>query len=119
MLEIMTILVALLGHVEAGTAYTFSAVGDPWNPNPHAACLHRDMDDRKDIIVAHRTLPCRSQVLIYSLETGKQVIAVVGDRGPFGKTRRGRYRGVVDVSPRVNRLLGLRGRGPVVLFPIQ
>ena len=105
--------------VEAGVGYTFSASGDLGNPNPNAACLHRDMDDARDVIIAHRTLPCRTRVYIYSVKTGRGLWAIVGDRGPYGKTKSGKFRGIVDMSPVVNKRLKTKGRAAVLLFPAQ
>jgi len=99
--------------------FTFSAHGDLGNPDAHAACLHRDMDDAKDIIIAHRTLPCLTPVFIYSVKTGRGLWAVVGDRGPYGRRRDGGYRGIVDMSPIVNRKLKTRGRAVVLLVPAK
>ena len=105
--------------VEAGVGYTFSSSGDPGNPNPNAACLHRDMDDARDVIIAHRTLPCKTPVFVYSVKTGRGLWAIVGDRGPYGRRKDGSYRGVVDMSPVVNRRLKTKGRAAVLLFPAQ
>ena len=104
--------------MEIGTGYTLSAQGDPWNPRPYAACLRRDMDDKRDAIVAHRTLPCGMRVFLYAVKTGRWTYAVVGDRGPFGKRKNGKYRGIVDMSPIVNRRLRARGKAVVVLIPV-
>lgn len=110
---------ASLPHVELGVAYTFSAAeGAPSNPNPNAVCLGRDLRDSTDHVVAHRTLPCKSRVLIYNLDNGRSTVATVGDRGPYGKTK-GRYRGVVDMAPRVNRALRAKGYANVVLVGLK
>lgn len=110
---------ASVTHVEMGVAYTFSAAeGAPSNPAAYAACLRRDLRDDQDHVVAHRTLPCKSKVLIYNLDNGRSTVAVVGDRGPYGKTR-GRYRGVLDMAPRVNRALKAKGYANVVLLGMK
>lgn len=106
------------GQIEYGKAYRFSAVGDPWNPVPYAACLKRDLNDKKDIVIAHRTLPCKSKVLLHSVDTGRSVIAIVGDRGPYGKNKKG-YRGIVDMAPQVDKQLKTRGESYVILIPLS
>jgi len=116
-LALFKLLLLHLMSAEIGMGYTFSASGDPWNPNPNAACLRRDMDDKRDVIVAHRTLPCRTRVFLYSVKTGRGLWATVGDRGPYGKTKRGEYRGIVDMSPVVNKRLRAKGKTLVVLIP--
>lgn len=100
----------LLGTAQAGTATNFAATGDPDNPDPHAACLHRDLTDR-DLVVAHRTLPCRSKVLIYSLRTHRAVVARVGDRGP--------RHALVDLAPATTRALRANGWEQVLLIPLD
>lgn len=92
-----------------GMATTFSAEGDEHNPMPWAACLHRDLRDATDMIIASRDLPCRSKVLVCLPRTNKCVIARVGDRGPFGKKRSGEYRAVMDLAPAVRKYLHHNG----------
>ncbi len=114
MLQFFLSALASLGlHVEAGTAYQFSAQNDPQNPVANAACLKRDMVDSRDFIVAHRTLPCKSKVLIVNRDNGRHAVATVGDRGPYGKNRKGKFRGVVDLSPLVDRALKAKGTANV------
>lgn len=91
---------AFFGRITFGKATNFSHVGDKWNPDPHAACLHRDLTDT-DMVVAHRSLPCRSRVLIVNLRNGRHVIARIGDRGPA--------RALVDLAPAVTRRLRANG----------
>src|SRR6185436_4807398 len=75
----LTLLLIMTARV--GIATNFSPTNDPWNPDPHAACLHRDLKET-DMIIAHPTLPCKARVWIYNLRTHKSVVARVGDRGP-------------------------------------
>jgi hypothetical protein len=102
--------------MQVGLGTTFSAVGDPGNPNPHLACYGRPMRDKNDLIIAHRGLPCRSSVLVCAPRTGKCVSAKVGDRGPFGKYKNGEWKAIADLSPAVRRKLGHNGLEPVVLL---
>lgn len=108
--------VLLFSGIEAGVAFTFSAAeGAPNNPVSWSPCLRRDLNDQKDFIVAHRTLPCKSKVYIYNLDNGRGVVATIGDRGPYGKTN-GKYRGIIDMAPLVNKALKAKGRANVLLF---
>lgn len=109
-------LAGLSGHVSFGMATGFAARGDKHNPVPHAACLGRDLDDARDRVVAHRSLPCRSSVLVCLLGVGRCVRAVVGDR--LGTCRHSRC-AEVDLAPATARALGLDWRRvyePAVLW---
>ncbi len=107
-------------HLEFGLAYTFSASeGPPSNPNPNAACLGRDLRDDSDFAVAHRSLPCRSKIRIFNLDNGRHVTAIVADRGPYGKTRNGKYRAVLDMAPLVNRALKAKGQANVMILFVK
>lgn len=73
-----------------------------------------------DIGIAHRTWPIGSVVLVANIRTNKSVLAVVIDRGPYGKldaqgrwfnarkerSREGAYRGCADLTPRLAKLIG-------------
>lgn len=71
------------------------------------------MNDAKDRIVAHRWLPCRSKVLIINRDNGRHGVYTVGDRGPYGKTKRGKFRGIVDLAPLVDKDLKAKGTANV------
>lgn len=94
--------------VHVGVATRFSAHGDPWNPRPFLACLRRDLDDSRDMLVAHPTLPCRSEVVVCIPRTGRCRRAVVGDRGP--------RRAAIDLSPRLSRELRHNGMEVAIFF---
>jgi hypothetical protein len=84
-------------------ATQFSAVGDPWNPNPELACNPgRDLDDARDVIVAHRTLPCGTRVKVCVVRSGACVEARVADR--LGRCSHGRC-SQLDLAPATARLL--------------
>lgn len=114
-------ILSLITHVEVGMGYTFSAVGDPTNANPWAACLHRNMDDSRDRIIAHRTLPCGSKVIVYNLDNGRSIRTTIGERGPYGRRKvKGRpYRGAIDMSPLVNRDLRAGGEAHILLIGLK
>lgn len=100
-------ILALLATVKAGIATTFYPDGDPWNPSPHAACLHRDLRN-DDVVVAHPSLPCRSRVFLWAPRTRRGVWARVGDRGP--------RHAMVDLAPATARALRANGWEPVLMF---
>lgn len=61
--------------------------------------------DMYKMTAAHPTLPIPSYARITSLETGKQVVVRINDRGPFHSDR------IVDVSYTAALKLGLLGKG--------
>jgi hypothetical protein len=105
----MTVLLYLL-KAKVGIATNFSATNDPWNPSPHAACLHRDLKDT-DLVIAHPTLPCNSKVFLYVPRTGRGVVAKVGDRGP--------RHALIDLNVAVTKVLRANGFETVVMVPLQ
>ena len=56
------------------------------------------------ITIAHRTLPLGSFVTLTAVDTGRTIVAMVGDRGPFHGDR------LVDLSRGAARQLGLSAR---------
>lgn len=54
---------------------------------------------------AHRRLPFGSKVRVKDMKTGKEIVVVIIDRGPFTKGR------VIDLSHRAAVELGITGRG--------
>jgi rare lipoprotein A len=61
--------------------------------------------DMYKMTAAHPTLPIPSYARITSLETGKQVVVRINDRGPFHSSR------LIDVSYTAALKLGLLGKG--------
>lgn len=100
----------ILSSVKAGVATSFQPRGDPQNPEPYAACLHRDLRNT-DLVVAHPTLPCLSRVWIFAPRTGRSVIARVGDRGP--------RHAMVDLAPATARALRANGWEHVLMVPMR
>lgn len=109
-------LVAIFFSIQSGLGTVFWADNDPQNPDPNLACYGRPLHDRRDFVIAHRTLPCKAPVLVCAPRTGKCVAATVGDRGPYGKTKNGRWKAIADLSPAVSRKLGHNGLEPVILL---
>lgn len=112
---------------ETNYATIFAKHGDRWNGGP-SPCLRRIVQP-DDHIIAHRTLPCGTTVLLYNPKTKMSTVAIVGDRGPYGactaegwrrgtrcpkgywvvKRKRsdpGVWRGGFDLTPSVSKALG-------------
>ena len=106
--RLIAFLLHLLPSVHVGTATRFSAVGDHWNPRPYASCLRRDMDDERDAVIAHRSLPCLADVLVCLPRTRRCTWARVGDRGPRVA--------MLDLSPLVSQRLEHDGKEPTILI---
>lgn len=60
--------------------------------------------DPDDVMIAHRTLPLESMVEVTDVDTGRAIVARVGDRGP------GRADRVADLSLGAAKLLGTNRR---------
>jgi len=58
---------------------------------------------------AHKTLPFGTRVRVTDLRTGRSVIVVINDRGPFNKGR------VLDLSTSAAKALGMTGRGVILV----
>ena len=103
----MTLLrLILLGRVWFGTATTFSS-HDVWNPNHRLACISRDLNDERDVAIAHPTLPCGSKVIVCLLRNGRCAAARVLDRGP--------RRALLDLTPALAKKLKFNGMEPAML----
>lgn len=96
---------------KSGIATTFSAENDKWNPNPLYYCNNKKMNDKKDVTVAHPTLPCFSKVMIYNPRTQRTVVATVMDRGP--------RRAALDLSPKTARAIRSNGFEFVWFWPVK
>lgn len=103
-------IIALLINAKVAVATNFSHINDPWNPVPWAACLKRDLRET-DVVIAHRTLPCKSKVFIYNFRTKKSVIAIVGDRGP--------RRAGLDLAPATTKALKANGMEIVLIHALS
>jgi rare lipoprotein A (peptidoglycan hydrolase) len=111
MLEHVILLLSLLasGHVGLGTIFG-SSRWDRGNPHSRLACLHREINDTRDLVIAHNTLPGGTRVWVYNPRTGRSAVARVADRGP-----RHAY---ADLSRAVAKRLGHNGREPVFVVPM-
>jgi hypothetical protein len=117
-------LLSLTIHTGPGTEF---GENDKWNPNPHLACssiIGNKMDVKDTMpVVAHRTLPCGSIVIICSNKTNKCTQAVVADRlGNHCKRVSNRqcieYWSILDMTKAVTYALGIPGGGNVTFFEI-
>ena len=69
-------------------------------------------DSRTALTAAHLTLPFGTLVEVRHARTGRSVLVLINDRGPFGQRER-----VIDLSASAARMLGIMGEGvaPVTL----
>src|SRR5438094_2957621 len=111
MLEHLIFMLSLIASGHVGTATIFgSSEWDRSNPVSRLACLHREIDDKKDFVIAHNTLPCRTKVWIFNPRTGLSTMAEVADRGPL--------HAYADLSRPVAKAIALNGREPILLVPL-
>jgi rare lipoprotein A len=61
------------------------------------------------LTAAHKTLPFGTRVRVTDAKTGRSVIVVINDRGPFNKGR------VLDLSTTAAKALGMMERGIVLV----
>ncbi len=69
-------------------------------------------DERTVLTAAHLSLPFGTWVEVTHTQTGRSVLVLINDRGPFGRSER-----VIDLSSAAARALGIMGEGvaPVTL----
>ncbi|WP_407539292.1 RlpA-like double-psi beta-barrel domain-containing protein [Deinococcus radiomollis] len=69
-------------------------------------------DERTVLTAAHLSLPFGTWVEVTHTRTGKSVLVLINDRGPFGRSER-----IIDLSSAAARTLGIMGEGvaPVTL----
>ena len=128
------LLLALLGSpqvvTEEGKAAVYGHAGDRLAGGP-LACSGKRLT-QNDLVCAHRTLPCGTPVLIWSLRSQRFATCRVLDRGPFGARlasgkfvikkragQKGTWRGVIDLAPAVAGMLGLHDIEPVRLLYLR
>ncbi len=112
----------LFGYIFLGMGMStqFYAI-DPYNIDPHLACGGVLVDTMR--VVAHRTLPCNTKLLVCNKDLSKCTKAVVKDRGPYGcKAKIGKdcisYRSEIDLSKQVSIDIDHSGFEPVYYFGI-
>lgn len=69
-------------------------------------------DSRTVLTAAHLSLPFGTWVEVKHVRTGRSVLVLINDRGPFGQPER-----IIDLSSAAARVLGITGEGiaPVTL----
>lgn len=112
MLDHLILMLSLLGagHVGLATIFGSSHWDRRTNPNSRLACLHREIDDKNDFVIAHNDLPCGTKVWIFNPRTGLSTVAEVADRGP--------KRAYADLSKRVAAAIGHNGRENILLVQL-
>jgi rare lipoprotein A len=65
--------------------------------------------DMHDFTAAHKTLPFGTKVRVRSVQTGKEVVVRINDRGPYKHQR------IIDLSQAAITALGVRHRGVTVV----
>lgn len=78
------ILSLLLGSPVTCNSTIFGEDGDVL-AGKTARYLRRPVDPDRDLIIAHRSLPLGSLVLLHMRASGTWAVGVVGDRGPYGR----------------------------------
>ena len=81
---------------------TISWYGAQFHDRPTAS---GELFDRRDLTMAHPTLPFGTRVLVTNLRNGRSVVVRVNDRGPFIGHR------IADLSQAAASLLGMMGKG--------
>ena len=89
---------------------------DKWNPNDHLACDPKVRLSNRMHLVAHRTLPCGTKVIVYSPRTGRSVRAYVGDRLGNHRRKDGSYFSELDLAPATARAIRHNGFEYIVLL---
>lgn len=114
------LLLLVSGHVrsDTGVASTFFP-RERLNDGILACDGGRRWTDERELLVAHRSLPCGTVVVIENMRTGALVAARVLDRGPYGAVLDGQWRvkirardpgtwrGILDMSPEVAKRVGI------------
>jgi rare lipoprotein A len=90
------------GAVQLGYASYYS---DTLEGNPTASGAPYDPTE---LTAAHRTLPLGTRVAVTRTDTGRSVVVLVNDRGPYAGTRR-----IVDLSRAAARRLDMLRAGVV------
>jgi rare lipoprotein A (peptidoglycan hydrolase) len=100
--------------VDDGFATRFGDPGDI-HAGGDMACTQTPVPQNEPVC-AHRWLPCGTDVVVVNLERRGKTTCRVTDRGPYGQDRFGRWRGVIDLTPRAAIAVRLDGRDGVRLI---
>ena len=106
------VLAAVFGiGVSDGYATVYGTPGDPLDGDV-LACNEKAIPQDAPLC-AHRYLPCGTEITVVNVSTQRVATCTVADRGPYGLSTRGRWRGIVDLTPGAASRLGVTGRDAV------
>jgi len=106
---------AALAALAAGTAHagavtqSLSGKASYYDRNYHGRLASGAAYDPEKLTAAHKTLPFGTRLRITDQRTGRSVIVIVNDRGPFTKGR------ILDLSYAAAVELRMTGRGFIVV----
>lgn len=111
------VLAVVLGvGVDEGYATVYGTPGDKL-AGGNLACQSHKPVPQDEPLCAHRWLPCGTEVVVVNLERPSVSSCTVADRGPFGADAvSGRWRGLIDLTPKAAREARLDGRDVVRLI---
>ncbi len=104
-------LAMVLGLAAVGSVHAEPGVASYYHDKFHGrttACGQRF--DQSRLTAAHKKLPCGTKVRVTRRDTGRSVVVIVNDRGPFIDGR------VIDLSKEAARHLNMVQRG---VAPVQ
>jgi rare lipoprotein A len=87
------------------TPHSFSGVAAYYDQHYHGRTAAGDQYDPHKFTAAHRTLPFGTRLKVTDRRSGRSVVVVVNDRGPFTRGR------VLDLSLAAAKELRMVGRG--------
>lgn len=94
---------ALSGPRLTGTTHSLSGIASYYWQDQMTATGERF--NKRDLTAAHKTLPFGTRVRVTRLDTGRQVVVRINDRGPFKPGR------IIDLSERAAETIGMTGVG--------
>jgi len=109
MTNLLKLFVFLL-HSKVVLATNFWAIDDPGNPDNTLGCNGKVLKDT-DFVVAHKTLPCGTKVLLFNPRTNKVVIATKLDAGPKHAD--------IDLAPAVTKALRANGAETLLMVVLK
>ena len=116
-LIVVTLLSVMPGAIQVASAASAqegeaSYYADSFNGSVTAS---GELYDKNALSAAHRSLPLGTKVKVTYLKTGKSVIVMINDRGPYAKNR------IIDISGAAAKKIGLidAGHGRVRLEIIE
>ena len=138
----LALIAMLMGTPETCNSTQFGYEGDKY-AGGRALHLGRPVNPETDVGIAHRTLPLGSQVLLHVPKRGTWTVAVVIDRGPYGRIdangdwyngasdwkrcrrkkdcypKGSRWNGCADLTPRAGTFLSHDGWERIEVYPVK